>query len=312
MDRKNAGYLMILTAGLLWSTIGLFSALLSRCGAEPRLIAFVRIGAAALLLVPIMFCRGGWRSFHMDKRGLVLCALLGIFSQALFNVMYSLCIERTGVALGAVLLYTSPVFVALMSRMFLGEKLTTRKIAALAVDIVGCVLTVTGGRFVGVAFSAVGVAAGIAAAFLYAASTVVNSVALRDHEPFGMMFYSFFFGALALGLTTHPFAAAAAVWSPRFALLGLGYGLVPTVMSYYFYMNGLARGLETSKVPIFASVELVAAALIGFFVFSENFNVGKAIGILLVIVSIVAVNGGASADSGSGTGNRPQSAPSAD
>jgi drug/metabolite transporter (DMT)-like permease len=70
----------------------------------------------------------------------------------------------------------------------------------------------------------------------------------------------------------------------------VGIGIVPSAMAYSAYYSGLSRIKETSKVPIFASVETIVAALIGFFAFGQSIGPGKILGIALVLVSIVFMN----------------------
>ena len=75
-------------------------------------------------------------------------------------------------------------------------------------------------------------------------------------------------------------------------LLALGYGLIPTVGSYLFYMNGISRDVELSRVPIIASVEPVIATLIGLIVFHEDIGLVNAAGLVIVLFSIVLMNTG--------------------
>ena len=100
------------------------------------------------------------------------------------------------------------------------------------------------------------------------------------------MFYGFVFGTLTLIVFDGPWENLAEAASPSLLLAGLLYALVPTIGAYSFYMKGLARNLETSKVPVIASVETVFAALIGAAVFSESMNGVKIVGVILVVGSI--------------------------
>jgi len=55
-------------------------------------------------------------------------------------------------------------------------------------------------------------------------------------------------------------------------------------------MMGLSRKLETSKVPVICSIEIVAAALIGTTVLGQGMSFGKIAGILIILLSIVLMN----------------------
>ena len=290
MEHKKQGYLYILIAGILWGSIGLFVNLLKAQGAGPQSIAFLRLGTAALLLVPVMLTSGGIRMFRIPRRGLLACAALGIFSQALFNISYNVSIQNVGVATASVLLYSSPIFVCVMSKIFFRETIGRVKRIALLINICGCILTVTNGDFSAISFSVLGASAGILAGFLYALMTIISKAATEDYHPLTVLFYSFIFGAAVIALAANPWENLTEVMSLRLILTAFGYGLIPTVGSYIFYLRGLRCGLETSKVPVIASIETVVAALIGILIFQEAVGPFKLLGIACVLASIAIMN----------------------
>ena len=61
-------------------------------------------------------------------------------------------------------------------------------------------------------------------------------------------------------------------------------------MAYSAYYSGLSRISETSKVPVFASIETIVAALIGYIAFGQSIGPGKIVGIALVLISIMVMN----------------------
>lgn len=290
MEHKKKGYLYILMAGILWGSIGLFVNLLKAQGAGPQSIAFLRLSTAALLLIPIMLARGGIRMFCIPRRGLLACAALGIFSQALFNISYNVSIQNVGVATASVLLYSSPIFVCVMSKIFFRETIGKVKQIALLINILGCVLTVTNGDLSAINFSVLGAAAGILAGFLYALMTIISKAATENYHPLTVLFYSFIFGAAVIALAADPWENLTEVMSLRLILTAFGYGLIPTVGSYIFYLRGLRCGLETSKVPVIASIETVVAAMIGILLFQEAVGPFKLLGITCVLASIAIMN----------------------
>lgn len=94
--------------------------------------------------------------FRIRPAGVLSCLLVGLFSQALYNMFYMRTIKESGMAVAAVLLYTSPVFVALMSRIFFRESLGKNKVTAIMINIIGCILTVTGGGLETLSFAGSG------------------------------------------------------------------------------------------------------------------------------------------------------------
>lgn len=289
-DFFRKGYSEILAAGITWGTIGLFVTMLGSAGIASSSAAFLRIFAGAVIIGILIITKKGLPGFYINGKGLTLCIILGICSQGMFNYCYNASIANTGMATASILLYTAPVFVLIMSAVFFSEKITMVKSIALFLNVAGCILTVAGGSIDSMQFSAAGVLFGIAAGFLYALMTIVSKTTTDDYDPLSILFYSFIFGSVFLALVIHPFDDIAASWNFKTFLLALGYGAIPTALSYKLYMSGLSKKPETSKVPVIASVETVAAAMIGIIVFREDISVPKAAGIFLVLVSIFIMN----------------------
>lgn len=289
-SQQKIGYLMVLIAGILWGSIGFFVTILKSLGAESSTIAFLRIGVGAFLLIPLMYAMGGKNIFKIDKKGIFICLILGIFCQAIFNFSYNESIKNVGVATASVMLYTSPIFVCIMSKIFFKEKIGPVKLIALAINVLGCILTVTGGDFTAIKFSVYGVFAGILSGFLYALMTIISKPTTEKYNSLTIIFYSFVFGAIVLAVITRPWENISRIINFKFAMASIGYGLIPSVGSYFFYMKGIAKKLETSKVPVVASIETVVAAVIGIFIFDESSGLFKIIGIGCVILSIAIMN----------------------
>ncbi|WP_312648362.1 DMT family transporter [Aminipila sp.] len=289
-SQQRTGYFMILIAGMLWGSIGLFVTILKSLGAGSALIAFLRIGIGFFLLIPMMYAMKGRELFKIDKKGLLICLILGIFSQGLFNLCYNESIRNVGVATASVLLYTAPIFVCIMSSIVFKEKIGGVKIAALSINVIGCVLTVTGGDFTSIRFSVYGVAMGVTAGFLYALMTILGKTSTGNYDSLTILFYSFLFGSLFLGIVLKPWEGIVQLINPYFIVAAIGFGLIPTVVSYFFYMKGLAKGLEASRVSVIASIETVVAAFIGLAVLHETSSFIKLIGIGCVVVSICCMN----------------------
>ena len=284
---------MILMAGILWGTIGLFVKLMAGLGASSSLTSFIRIFMGSVILVPILIVlsiKEGRNLFKLTKAGFIQCLILGIFSQGMFNACYSRSINQVGMATASVLLYTAPIFVCVMSMAIFKEHIGSRKAISLIINLLGCFIMATGCNLETLQLSASGIFFGVAAGFLYALITIVGKFAAGNTNPLTTTFYSFLIGWLMLGILSNPVGEIAALSSPKFWLIAFGFGLIPTVGSYFFYMTGLTHDLELSRVPVIASVEPVVATLIGVIVFSEDIGLINVIGLVLVLFSVVFMN----------------------
>ena len=288
---QNRGYLLILAAGALWGTIGFFATILANLGMKAGPVAFFRVLSSTVMLALALLIKGkGISLFRISRRGLLSCMLIGVVSQAFYNVCYMNTIEQNGMATAAVFLYTSPVYVALLSRLFFREPLTGNKILAIIMNIVGCVLTVTGGVFSEMRISPFGLVMGLLAGFTYALLPILSRTGASEENPYTAAFYGQLFGALMLFFLIRPYQNPGTEFTWQIILVLIGFGLIPSALAYIVYYGGMSRITETSKVPVIASVETVVAAVIGLVAFGQTLGAVKILGIALVLCSIAVMN----------------------
>lgn len=205
----------------------------------------------------------------------------GVLSFALFNYCYFYAMNTISLSAAAILLYTAPVFVALMSVAFFKEKMTKYKTAALILAFVGCAASsgLTGG-----AINTAGVIYGLLSGFLYALYSIFGKIALKKYSSETVTFYTFIFASLgALPLSRNAYSPA--VDAPLFFYLIL-FALVCGAIPYVLYTGGLSK-LEPDKASIMASVEPVTASFVGMIFFAEPFSAGSVIGLCCIIAAIV-------------------------
>ena len=290
-SEQNKGYIMVLIAGMLWGTIGFFATLLSQLGMEAGPVAFFRVLSATIVLAIILLVKGkGTSLFAISKKGLFSCMLVGFISQALYNVCYMHAIEQGGMATAAVFLYTSPIYVAILSRILFKEPLTSNKIMAIVINIIGCIITVTGGDFSTMKVSLFGLVMGILAGFTYALLPILSRTGADKEDPYTAAFYGQAFGALLLFFLIRPYNGVGAEFNGQMLLVLIGFGIVPSAMGYIVYYTGISKVTETSRIPVLASVETVVAAIVGLIAFGQSLSLMKILGIILVLLSIAVMN----------------------
>ncbi len=288
---QRLGYLMVFIAGFLWGTIGLFVKQLGSCGAGADVISLLRVGFSLLIMFVVCLAHLGWKGMRLSKRNLFACALLGIITQAVYNLCYSRAIEIIGVSFGSVLLYVSPIFTLIFSILLFGERLTVIKCLAIAANIIGCILTVTNGSFDIGTLALSGIFLGVAAGFCYSLAAIIGRIATEGGNPFLTAMYSFLFaslfivGKMLIGGVEFHVDGPILVW-------GFFYALIATSITYMVYYTGVDMIAETSRVPVIASVEVVVATVIGILVYGERIGVLSLLGIVLVLSSIAIINMG--------------------
>ena len=288
-ENGRGGYLFVLAAGILWGFIGLFVKQLESRGAVPETTAFLRMAFAFLLYLPVCAAGAGPGSLRIGGKGLLFCAAQGLICYGLFNLLYSRAVTLVGVSVGAVLLYTAPVFTLFFSMLLFREPFTLRKLIAVLLNILGCALTATGGRVEPGTFSAMGILTGIGAGFCYSLTPIFGHFGTKRMDSRVMTLYSFFFAALFLLIRLRPWRGGAGLGG-GVLLWGALFALIPTVCAYVLYYRGLGRIREPSRVPVIASVETVVAAAVGMALYHDRLGLWGILGILLVLVSIGVMN----------------------
>ena len=134
---KYSAALSIAGAGTLWGLIGLFVNLLAAKGFAPLQITTLRV-TAALLFTALIIWRTDIRQFFIRPKDWWMFFGNGVIGLVFFNWCYFNAIAGGSLAIAALLLYTAPVFVMLMSVVLFHEKLTKEKIVALIITFIGC------------------------------------------------------------------------------------------------------------------------------------------------------------------------------
>ena len=287
-NNKSFGPALIVVAGIFWGLMGLFVRSFSEYGFSSGHVASVRLGVGALIFALIVLIKDR-RLFRIRLRDLPLFLALGICSLSFFTICYFKSIELMPLSTAAILLYTSPIWVMLMSALFFREKLTGRKLCALAMAFGGCVLVsgISGG---GLSLKAL--LCGLGAGVGYALYSILGTIALRRYEPLTVTGYGFFFGALGCLAVSDP---AALLGNIAAAPAGLMLWLIPTaalvsaVIPYLCYTQGL-KSVEAGKAAVIATVEPVVATLVGVVLYREALGISSILGIALVLGAIVILN----------------------
>ena len=286
MQRKSICY--VLAAGILWGCMGLFVRRLNAFGLFAMDVVQLRITPAALFigLYLLLFNR---KAFHIRLKDLWCFLGTGIVALLLFTLCYFSGMQVTSLSVMGVLLYTAPIFVTLISAALFRERLTVRKLVALAMCVAGCCLV--SGIGAGEPVSTRGILLGLGSGFFYALYSVFSRFAInRGYGSWTITFYTFLFCALGDAfLSDWPLLASTLRLQPVVIIWGLTMALFTAFVPYVLYTRGL-EGMESSKASMIASVEPVVATIVGAAVFREPITALHAVGIALVVGGIVVLS----------------------
>ncbi|MGD6845080.1 DMT family transporter [Bacillus infantis] len=285
--KKLMPYFAISAGASLWGLIAYFIRGLSGFGFSSMEIVGIRVvtAAAALLLIGLFLAPGRLTLKRPSDIGLF--AGTGICSIVFFNWCYFTSINLMDISIAVILLYTSPAFVAVLSHIFLKEKITGRKTIAVCGTVAGCTLIAGVGSSAGL--SVIGVVIGLGAGLGYALYSIFGKFALQKYEPFTVTLYTFLTASAVLLPITRLWEKASLFLKPEVLFLGLGLGLLPTVLAYFLYTWGLEK-TESSKAAVIAAIEPVVAILLGVALYSESLGFLQLSGSMIIILCVILVN----------------------
>jgi drug/metabolite transporter, DME family len=287
------GLALIALAAISWGTTGSVSTLLmSRAGTTPLVVGAARmlVGAVLLAAAAAITSRrpqavaGELRpSGHDVWRWLALGACM-----AAFQATYFTAVTHAGIAVTAlVAICSAPLLIAALAPALLGERLTRRLIAALALGVAGTALVVAAPVAGATAPRPVsGVMLALGAGLAYALYVLIAKSAVARTSPLVVSAVTFAVAAVLMApvlLTPGALNQLARGWP------GLLYlGAVTTAAAYALYTVGL-RTVSASAAGVASLLEPLTATLLGVLLFGERFGLAGWVGAILLLVALVLV-----------------------
>ena len=276
---------------LLLSVVWGFNFVFVRVGladAGPLWLAFLRAAVGAGATAVVVSLLGAWR--ELDARGRRAAFLLGLPNTAAIYALVMLGIQSVLPGLAAVLTYTFPLWVAILSPTVLGHRLTGLDWAAIAGGFVGVVLVAGGWDILSAGLPLAAVVELLAAAISWAVGTVLFQRRFRREEMLGANAYQLLGGAaglaVAVGLLA-PRPLPTASLSLDVSVLWLG--IVGTTLAYtvWFWLLGRTRAATLSAYVFLVPVVALGASTV---VFGERLSPIQLVGVALVFLSIYGIS----------------------
>ncbi len=287
-----AGYLLVLLAAVMWGLLGPVSKYIFVQGVSPMECGFWRAALAWMFFGTQALLQGRARVESKDLPAILGFGVLGV---ALLFGSYQFAIQKSGASLAAILLYTAPAWVAVLSWRLLRECITPVKMVAVAMTLAGVVGVSLGPDVVnlgsgavslggaGATFSSLGVLCGLLSGFSYALYYIFGKLFLDRYATPTLFLYALPVGALVM----LPFVDFAPKNLQAWAGL-LVMALCSTYGAYSVYYAGLKR-LEATRAAVVATLEPVVAATLAFFWWDEQFGLAGYAGSALILGSVVII-----------------------
>jgi DME family drug/metabolite transporter len=274
------GYAFIVAAAVLWGMIGPFSRLAFQEGIAPMEVAFWRALLAWILFGGHAIIR---REVRLYPKDIPYILVFGVCGVSLFYFAYQMAVKQGGAAMAAVLLYTAPAWVIILSRIFLKESITPTKILALVLTLIG-ISAISMGKDAGQGSSPISVSAiafGLTSGFCYSLYYIFGKYFTGRYSSYNLFLYVLPIGAMGL-LPWVTFAPK----TPTCWLALMSLVIISTYGANSCYYLGL-KYLDAGRASITATIEPVVAAVVAYFWWNEVITVQSYMGGVVILCAVI-------------------------
>ncbi len=287
--RRNFSVPLVFAGGIGAISTGSILVRYAQAHVDSSVAVFYRLALSAIVLVPIAVWYARRHRLRVAVTDAMWSAVAGVLL-ALHFVTWFRSLETTTVASSVVLVSASPLFVALLAPLILGERITRRTVAGIVVAIAGAavVALARGGET-----SWIGPALGGNALALTGAAMIAGYLLIARHVqrrvPFiAFVAMTFSWAALAaLGFVALAGASLTAIPRPAWPWLVL-LALVPQLLGHST-INWALRRLPSASVAVGTLAEPIGAVALAWIVLGEPPTALEALGAAVLLAGIALV-----------------------
>ena len=280
-------YALLAIAVLIWAGNWVFARAL-RFDAPPVALAFWRWVVALIILSPLAYAhvRAQWRALLGGWRVLILLALLATVFQ---HIPVYIGLHDTTATNGALLNSATPIMIFMLSRVLVGERLSVRQAAGVAISLAGVLAIVARGDIA--ALASLELNRGDLWVLLATLSWAVYTVCLRWRpaalDPLAMLWTIAAIGVVAiLPLYAWELASGRTLHVTTTAAAGIAYmGAFATVVAYIFW-NRAVEQIGPNRAGPFMYLMLVFTPLLAIVFLDERLHLYHFVGCALILGGI--------------------------
>ncbi|HNB41504.1 MAG TPA: DMT family transporter [Anaerolineales bacterium] len=275
--RRLTGIILIAISAASFGTLAIFGRYAYAENIDTFTLLFLRFGFSASFMTMMLILRK-----EPFPRGRILAQLIGMggIGYAGQSFLYLTAIKYASAGLVALLLYLYPFFVAILSMIFLQEKLTRVKAFALALALCGTALTVGP-----VSGQPIGAIMAIVAALGYSIYIIVGANVMKHVSPFQSSTVIFASASVVYGLLT--FTNGIHLPQTNFGwLLIAGIVVVSTIIPVTTFLAGLER-IGPTNAAMLSTIEPIITVFLATVLFGDKLAPIVLAGGALILIAVV-------------------------
>ena len=272
----------------MWGIMGIFVRDLSQYQFTSLEISFFRCAlAGAAYFLFLLFTNPG--VLKIDLKGIVICLVYGAVAYSISFVSYSVAVSRIPVGVATVLMFMSPIWVAVLGRFLFREKLQKSKVVTIFICLAGAVLVADLTGSGDLKLDGIGILAGIINGVGVALQILLPKYFAKDYERDTLLVYGFLGAALILmsGMDFHAVSAHMGNTPIGELLWNLfGIGILCTMVANVACVKS-TQYVEATTTSILSALEVVVGTLVGFVVFHEHLTLLQMAGAVIIVLGAV-------------------------
>jgi drug/metabolite transporter (DMT)-like permease len=291
-----------LTDLLLLMTIGLwainFTVVKNVISTDLPPIAFTALRFTLATVGMLLVMRSFRDEQPLTRRDVLQMAGLGLLGNGIYQVMFIIGIDNTSLTNSALILASSPIFVAIFGVLFKLERLNALAWTGIVLSFVGIAIVIFGNApaadEVGKS-NLLGDVLTLGAAIAWGAYTILVAPVVKQHSPIRVSAISIMFGTIPLVLLATP-TFLTLDWSKvgLNSWLGVIYsGGFAIALGYVIWNRGV-RHIGSARTAVYSNLNPVLAAIIAFFVRGDALTIYHLIGAVVILAGIALTRSGRS------------------
>lgn len=260
----------------------IFAGLAYRYDANTVSVLAARFTIAALILWCIVFIKK--INYRLSRQRTLYLILLGGIGYNSATAAYFSAFNLISASLVALVFYTNPIIVTILSYFFIKEEITKNKAAALAISTLGLVM------IVGFSLGNVnikGIFIAMLAAFLYSIYIMIGDRAVEGLEPIIVTTYVTTGCAITVNLFGI-FTDSLIKMSYYSWLFSFMTAIFSTVVAILMFYEGMKR-IGPSQVAIISTIEPVVTVVMAAIIFHDIMSLPQIVGGFLVIIGVIVL-----------------------
>lgn len=251
---------------------------------SPSFFAMLRFSTGAAILLAITLVR---KIPLPDRRYWPWIAFTGATQIAFCNAAMQTSLQTLGAGLAAMLNYTMPIWVAILARIFLREKLSGRKVAGIVISLAGLGLLLN----VDVSDDLYAIMLALSAAMVWGAGNVAMKGKLMGCDLTSLTAWQMTVGAVVLAVYTAVMGEWRAEWN-WLSLACVAYnGALASAVAFMLWCY-LIKHMEASKAAIASLAVPVVGVVSGIIFLGESLTLTMGAGMLIVFAGIALAQKG--------------------